>query len=93
MIDAALREDGRFRQLKMLGKGSFGCVCQARTLENEEVVAIKLMPRSEVRREAGSAGAELGALPEGSAAAVASKLSLPAHQPWALTENNLTGCR
>jgi serine/threonine protein kinase len=51
MIDVALREDGRFQQLKMLGKGSFGCVCQARSLENEEVVAIKLLPRSEVGRE------------------------------------------
>jgi serine/threonine protein kinase len=51
MIDVALREDGRFQQLKMLGKGSFGCVCQARSLENEEVVAIKLLPRCEVRRE------------------------------------------
>lgn len=48
MIDAALREDGRFEQLKMLGKGSFGCVCQARHVENDEIVAIKLLPRTEV---------------------------------------------
>lgn len=58
LIDAALREDGRFQQLKMLGKGSFGCVCQARNLGNEEVVAIKMLPRSEVRTECGSAGPE-----------------------------------
>jgi serine/threonine protein kinase len=48
-IDAALREDGRFELLKLLGKGSFGCVCQARCLESQEIVAIKLLPRSEVR--------------------------------------------
>jgi len=49
MIDAALREDGRFEQLKMLGKGSFGCVCQARDVQKDEIVAIKLLPRAEVR--------------------------------------------
>lgn len=49
LINAALKEDGRFEQLKMLGKGSFGCVCQARNLENDEIVAIKFLPRLEVR--------------------------------------------
>lgn len=50
-IDAALRENGRFELLKLLGKGSFGCVCQARDLESEEIVAIKMLPRLEVRRK------------------------------------------
>lgn len=50
MIDAALREDGRFEQLKMLGKGSFGCVCQARDVQKDEIVAIKLLPRAEVTK-------------------------------------------
>lgn len=48
MIEAALKEDGRFECVKMLGKGSFGCVVQARILENDEIVAVKLLPRSEV---------------------------------------------
>lgn len=48
MIEAALKEDGRFECVKMLGKGSFGCVVQARNLENDEIVAVKLLPRSEV---------------------------------------------
>lgn len=48
VIDAALREDGRWEQVLLLGKGSFGCVCQARCVATGEVVAIKILPRTEV---------------------------------------------
>jgi serine/threonine protein kinase len=49
LIEAALREEGRFEMLKLLGRGSFGCVCHARKLETGEDAAIKLVHRSEVR--------------------------------------------
>jgi serine/threonine protein kinase len=49
LIEAALREEGRFENLTLLGRGSFGCVCHARKLETGEDAAIKFVPRSEVR--------------------------------------------
>lgn len=52
LIEAALREEGRFEMLKLLGRGSFGCVCHARKLETGEDAAVKLVPRSEVRQSA-----------------------------------------
>lgn len=61
MIDATLRENGRFELLKLLGKGSFGCVCQARCLENEEIVAIKMLPRSEVIGAGGTPSVQIAA--------------------------------
>lgn len=44
-----LAENGQYVQLKTLGKGSFGFVVLAQNTGTQEVVAVKLLPRNEVR--------------------------------------------
>lgn len=43
-----LLENGLYEKMQLLGKGSFGFVLLARNTETQEVVAIKLLPRTEV---------------------------------------------